>query len=305
MAAKALPKLTVQHRRIDARKIKLLEQNAHFMRHETFMRLVSNIREDGTATSTPLIWLRHDDTRKKPLYEPEDDQAYLCLSGNHRVQATIAAEVYEIDVLCVDEYLTPERRIAIQLSHNAIFGEDDPATLKALYSDIGSYEMKLYTGLDDKQLELLDNVSVAALTTAALDYQTITMTFLPHETEHVQAIWESACKAAAGSKAVWLARWADYDRFMDSLDAAGRAYDIKNTATALLLILEVFSRHLDDLTPGYLDALGEPISPKRKVPVGSAFPDPYMPARTAAKLKAFFEAHEDGWQALEERLTLT
>src|SRR5690606_10189312 len=119
-----LEKLTVQHRRIDPRKVKLLDQNAHFMRHETFMRLVENIRADGAATSTPFLWRRHDDQTRKPLHKPEDDHAYECLSGNHRVKASIVAEVYEIDVLYTDDYIDPDRRRAIQLSHNAIFGED-------------------------------------------------------------------------------------------------------------------------------------------------------------------------------------
>jgi len=303
MAEETRTKLTIHHRQMDPKAIKLLDVNAHFMRHEVFMRLVANIKADGVATSTPFVWLQHDDQTKQPLFDPDDNQAYLCLSGNHRVRATITAEVDTIDVLCCDHYMDPDRRTAIQLSHNAIFGEDDPATLKDLYSGIQTYEMKLYAGLDDKQLEILENVSVAALTTASLDFQTITMTFLPHETEQVGAIWDAVTQTAVGSDALWLARWRDYDAFMEALDAAGRAYDVKNTATALMLVLEVFMRHLHELTPGYLDELGEPMQPKRLVPVGSAFDTPYIPASTAAALSKFLASSEDPWKDLESRLS--
>jgi hypothetical protein len=144
--------------------------------------------------------------------------------------------------------------------------------------------MRLYSGLDDKTLDLLVGVSIASLSEAALQFQTIALTFLPHETEAVGAALESARKAASGAKGFWLMRWADYDKAMDALEAAGDAYGVKNAATAMMVVLEVFSRHADDLQAGYLDDGGEAIDPKRAVPIESVL-GRTLPAKVAAKLK--------------------
>lgn len=267
--------------RIDPRRIKLLDLNAHYMRHEVFARLVDNLRRDGTlAGDTPFGWRLHDDTTQLPV-EPE---TYEVLSGNHRVKASIAADLPEIDFVITDEYLPPERRKSIQLSRNAVVGEDDPAILKTIYESIGDVGMRLYTGLDDQQLNLLATVAVAPMSEASLEFQSISLTFLPHEVQKVLDIWDDTRRLIAGAKGYWLARWEDYDRAMDALEAAGQAYNIRNTATALMIVLDIFYRHLDELTDGFLDPAGEAINPKQAVPIASVL-GLTLPARLAAKIK--------------------
>ena len=109
---------------IDPRELKLLKMNARFMRHEEFQRLVANIKRDGQLTSAPFAAL-----------DPADGK-YEVLSGNHRVQAAISAGLQTIPCIITDDPLSEEQRIAIQLSHNAIVGQDDPDILKKLYDKI-------------------------------------------------------------------------------------------------------------------------------------------------------------------------
>ncbi|WP_282702692.1 hypothetical protein [Streptomyces sp. CC219B] len=59
------------------------------------------------------------------------------------------------------------------MKHRAIPGEDDPATLKTLYEELEGVSMRLYSGLDDKTLDLLDEVSVPSLAEANLDFATV------------------------------------------------------------------------------------------------------------------------------------
>ncbi len=271
--------------RLDPRKIKLLELNAHYMRQETFARLVDNLREDGGLHGdTPFAWRLHDDITQQPLLDEQGDAIYEVISGNHRVKAAVVAGLPAIDVTITDEYLPPDKRKAIQLSRNAVVGEDDPATLKLIYDSITDTGLKLYTGLDDVSLKLLDGVQIAALSEAGLQFQTIALTFLPHELEQVQAAFDRARKATS-AKGFWLASMTDYDKALDALEAAGQAHNVRNSATALMLILNIFIQHMDDLQAGYLDDNGEALNPKQQVPIASILNTLTIPAALAAKLK--------------------
>jgi hypothetical protein len=283
-------------REVDPRTLTPLELNARFFRHETFMRLVENIRRDGALLgNTPFIWRIHDDATQQPSEPP----AYLILSGNHRVKAAIAAELPTITVEGTDDYLPPDRRAAIQTSQNAISGEDDPATLKLIYEGINDPDMRLYSGLDDKTLSLLSEVNIGSLGEAHLNFQTITFTFLPHELE---AIAETMTTARKQAKAVahYANRFDQYDAALDALEEAGSAYNIRNAATALALVLDIYARHREDLTEGYLNAEGIPPNPKQRVPLLSAFNHDHIPAALAAKLrKALAKNTPQGKSALE------
>ena len=78
---------------IDPREIKLLETNARYMKHEEFNRLVENIRRDGKLTSTPFLC-------------KDDDDRWLCLSGNHRTRAAIEVGLPTITCLATDDPLS-------------------------------------------------------------------------------------------------------------------------------------------------------------------------------------------------------
>jgi hypothetical protein len=270
---------------IDPKTLKLLDLNAHYMRQEVFARLVDNLKEDGGLHGdTPLVWRLHDDATQQPVLDDAGGFIYEVISGNHRVKASIAAGLPLIDVCAVDEYLPPDKRRALQLSRNAVLGEDDPATLKLIYESISDPGLRLYTGLDDRTLKLLDGVSVAALSEAALEFQTIALTFLPHEIDQVAAALEAA-KKQAKAKGYWLASWDVYDQAMDALEIAGQAHNIKNTATALMIVLNVFMDHLEDLQAGYLTLDNEPRVKRQLVPLATLLGRLDVPAALAAKLK--------------------
>jgi hypothetical protein len=278
-------RIEVKVMEIDPRQLKLLDQNAHFMRHETFQRLVDNLRTDGAATSAPFVWLRHDDDTRQPLHDPAERHAYLVLSGNHRVKAAIDANLDTIHVMYTDQYLAPDHRRAIQLSHNAIFGEDDPAVLKDIYQQITDLDYRLYSGLDDKHLELLDTVQIDSLGEAQLDFQTVSLVFLPDEIKAVNEVWERVKGILVGGNIAWLARWSDYDRALDALEAASASSGVRNTATAFMVILDIFQRHIEDLQSLYINENDEPVDKARRVPVQTLFPDPFLKAEDAAVIR--------------------
>ena len=116
------------------------QKNARSMPPATYKRLVDNIRQDGVLTSTPLVGRMAGDER------------LFVLSGNHRVAAAIDAGLEEAACITILDPIPRDRFSAIQLSHNAIEGEDDTSILEELYG-ILDLDLKAYSGLTDDDFE--------------------------------------------------------------------------------------------------------------------------------------------------------
>lgn len=238
---------------VDPTKINLLEMNAHYMPEEKFKRLVRNIERDGVLTSVPFVWRVHDDNTHLPLSHPNGEPVLEVLSGNHRVRASIDAKLPSIYVLMVDSYIDPDHRRAIQLSHNELVGEDDPGILQHIYKLIQTPNMKLYSGLDDKRLNLMQPVKVSPLSDAGLRFQQITMLFLPADIDRVEDALNQAQDLLENRLHVYLSSFAAYDNFMDALETVQNGYNVKNIGAALMVILETFERHLVDVEEAWWD----------------------------------------------------
>lgn len=276
----SIEKLQPRLERHDPAALALLDVNARYMRKEQYDQLVENIRRDGCLTSVPLAWRDTDRDR------------LVVLSGNHRIMAARDAGLTEVDVMVIDQPLTRQQRIAIQLSHNAIAGEDDPATLKQLYEELDDVDWRDYSGLDDATLDLLADIDgMEGLSEANLDFSTVQIVFLPHELERAEKALEAA---RTGADRTWLAARADYETTLDALSSTHSAHNVGNVATAWGLILDVFERHLTDLQAGYLTPEGEA---RHKNPVGweTIFGSRTLPAEAAATLaKALRTAEKRG-----------
>jgi hypothetical protein len=278
----------------DPRTLTLLDVNARFLPHEQFRQLVANIERDGHLTSTPLVWNDRESGR------------LVVLSGNHRVLAAIEAGLPKIWWMQIDEPLARQRQIALQLSHNAIAGQDDPAILKELYDELENVEWRQYTGLDDKTLDLLEKVDVASLGEANLDFASVQLMFLPDELERAEAAFDAA-RATGAADQRWVAGLEQYEPVLDALETSRAAYKIGNSATAFGVILAVFERHLSELAEGWFD--GTSGEPRRKgtAPLETVFGIREIPVETAASVRAAIDRLvKDGrvpdaerWRALD------
>lgn len=210
----------------------LLEKNARFMPAQQYKRLVENIRNDGCLTSVPFAL--------------KQGERYLILSGNHRVQAARDAGLTEIPILYTDQQLTRQQQIAIQLSHNAIAGQDDLAILRDLYDEINDVVLKEYSGLDDVVLGKMEPPSLDPLSESALEYRVVSLAFLPPEARRAEELFDRVLQEAT-SDVLWVNRFAEYDRMLDLLTLAKTKAGVKNTATALGLLLDVAEKHLDEI----------------------------------------------------------
>jgi hypothetical protein len=280
----------------DPRTLTLLDVNARFMTKIEFDRLVDNMRRDGACTSAPLIWL-----------DPERE-AEIVLSGNHRVQAAIEAGLEEITCLRLDQPLSEERRQAIQLSHNAITGEDDPGLLAQLYASIGDVDLRAYCGLDDKGLQLLGAVVPEPFGEEPLEYATVALLFLPAEADRLKAAFEEATRAVDADELL-AARYADHRRFLAALDTVRDAHRVGSAAIAIGLVLDVFERHLGEVRAVWFDAeTGEArVARTNRVPIETIIETRTLPADAAAVIaRAIDHAQARGdvtasarWRALE------
>ncbi len=269
-----------------------LKENARYMKHEEFQRLVQNIREDGCLTSHPLVY-------------PEDTGELLILSGNHRVAAAIEAGLDEIEWIQIEDRLPDAKKIAIQLSHNALVGHDDLDILKSLYEQIDDMNLKMYSGLDDKTLELMDKASPDSIGEASLQTKMVSLIFLPSDLDKAKAELEKAMEFTAADER-WLVYGKDFDAYMDNIEATQASYGIKNTATAFSLIMDMFGRNITQLQEGYADGPSKDDNMKW-VPLSTIFGNSKVPQGAAKVLiKAVEKMRNDGsvtgenlWQALE------
>lgn len=255
--------------KMSPRDLVLLETNARFMRHEQFNRLVENVKRDGGLTSVPLA-----------ARISETDARYEVLSGNHRTMAAVEAGLESIDVMLIDEVLTKSQKKAIQLAHNAIAGEDDPAILQALYESIDDIDWREYSGLDDKVLDLLADVKVGSLSEANLDFQSLNITFLPEELDRVRETFDRAMALTTADER-WIARYSQHERLLTAMSDASKSYDVSNSATALDLVLDVFEKHEHEIVDGWFDAETEKVNHGKYVPLGPVT-GLYAPAEDAA-----------------------
>ncbi|MEZ4376227.1 MAG: hypothetical protein R3B07_35815 [Polyangiaceae bacterium] len=239
-------KTRVVERRL--KDLKLLETNARFLSGAQYQQLVANIKHDGALTSVPLVGR----VEGSDLFPSGD----VVLSGNHRVQAAIEAGIEVAPVLEVEEPLTEQQALGLQLSHNAITGQDDPNLLAELYDRL-SFDWKAYSGLTDDILKDLPEIDVGALSLKPPEYHEISALFLPDEApaflEAAKAI-ERQMRKPGG---VAVGRLEDFDRFFDALIAVKQHKDVHNTAIALRVMAELT-----------LEAL-EREAPKSEVPDGA------------------------------------
>ncbi len=198
------------------------------MQPAQFERLVDNLRKDGCLTTAPLI---HEDT---------------VLSGNHRVQAAIAAGIEVADCIEIISPLTAEQRVAIQLSHNAIEGEDDPNTLRELYDALG-FDAKTYSGLTDDMFDKASPVDIASLAVGAPEYHEMSVQFLPAEAEQFEAALARIERKSNRAGTVHVARFEDFDVIFDAVIAVKEREDVHNSAIALRRMAELALERLETL----------------------------------------------------------
>lgn len=214
-------------------EVKSLDKNARYMSKRVYDQLTANIAQDGNLSSLPFCW-------RMP------DGAMESLSGNHRVKTAAAAGVEAILVLYTDEELSKSQRVAIQLSHNALVGQDNPTVLNELWREIGSFEGKIYSGLDEDALKTMENVSVVRIQESRLRFEELTLYFVPAEIDEIETVLKQLGSTA---KHRFITQVEDFDKFFETLLDFKEAAGIVSTSTAFLAMIEIMAEWLEHNAP--------------------------------------------------------
>lgn len=238
------PELDVAIERLPIAQLKHLDVNARYMTAEQQQRLTENLKRDGALTSAPLVWrIQAEDGTS----EVDDDgmPIYEILSGNHRVTSAREAGFAEIDCMVIRNWISGSRRVELQLSHNAISGQDDQSVLQSLYEslDLGG---KLYSGLTDDAFKGLTELKISGLSIGSPNYQEMQISFLPADAEVFKENLAAIEKAAA-KRTVLLAHIDDFAKVFDALVAVKESRNVQNTALALLEMAELAVQRLAEI----------------------------------------------------------
>jgi hypothetical protein len=107
------------------------------------------------------------------------------------------------------------------------------------------------------------------------------MVFLPNELEQARKVIDDAKSQVKSSDELWLARMADYDKWLDAQETAGSSHNVKNVATAVDIILKVFERNVTQLS----EAWEETEDGKRWVPIETVIGKTKIPIESAKVIK--------------------
>ena len=206
-------------------ELRLATRNAHYMKAETFNQLIANLKRDKVLTSVPTI------------YKDE------VISGNHRVQAAIKAGIMEATCIEIVSVLSPSRKMAIQLSHNAINGSDDPSMLQSLYANLDLGD-KMYSGLTDDAFGVQE-LDLASLSAGNTDVVELNLVFLPEHAEEFRRLLDRIGRKAKRANLVGALE--TFERMFDSLIRVKGELNIYNTAMALDAMVRLANERLDEM----------------------------------------------------------
>ena len=139
-------------------------------------------------------------------------------------------------VLYTDAKLSRSEQRAIQLSHNAIVGQDNPTTLRELWQEMDDLGAKIYSGLDDGLIETMERINVQTINEEALRFQELTILFMASEIDRIKDVLK---RLGSINKARFAARYDEFDRFFEALLEFKEAANVVNTGTAIMAMIEI------------------------------------------------------------------
>lgn len=209
--------------------IKEQDINARLMKDDMYKQLVTNIGKRGQLESLPFCVLT--------------DRVEI-VSGHHRTRAAKDAGIKELPVLLDISGLNRSQIASKQLSHNAINGFDDKATMREIAKIIDNVDdlLESFVAKDvlDEQMESINKVLTPQI---EFDWKNVVFTFLPHQIEDMDRLIESLERAG---EYVYFAPREEYDRFIDATSKVQKFANIKNMGATIHKMIDYSNAELEE-----------------------------------------------------------
>ena len=127
------------------------------------------------------------------------------------MRAAIEAGIEELDVIEATSPLTRQQFVALQLSHNAIAGQDDLSILRSLYDEL-DFGWKEYSGLTDDAFNIED-LDASVLRVEQPFYEELHVSFLPQDAEIFNG-WLAKIGKSKAAAARMVGRYEDFAVFL-------------------------------------------------------------------------------------------
>jgi len=208
----------------------LLVKNARYMTKEQMERLTENVKNDGFLSQIPFCI--------------KIGEKYRVISGNHRVKSAIKAGLPNILIMYGrEEDFDEQKQLAIQLSHNAISGQDDLAILKELYSSLKELGLKAYTGINEAELLAYKALDFSGISEQDIALNEINFMFCDMNLENVEKVLDALDKKGIDPDKDALVV-GSVDRFIEIMTKVKRRLNIKNRSVALLAMCRICEAYL-------------------------------------------------------------
>lgn len=208
---------------VNPRDLKPQIKNARYMMPEKFKTLVKNIEKTGNLESVPLVIKK--------------DNKYEIVSGHHRIEAAIEANLKEIVVLLLPKETTLDEKTSKQLSHNSLSGLDDEMILAELFNSIKTIELKIASGLNDK----IAKINYDTLNFKVGEYKEFTVLFMKEDEKYTDDIMNKIVNEMSikSKSAIRLTNINYWDKFAKIIRKIKKSENVKSNGTAFVRMLEL------------------------------------------------------------------
>ncbi len=215
-----------------ANDCEFLDRNARYMTKEQLERLSNNVKGDGFLSQLPFCI-------------KEESGKFRILSGNHRVKSAIKAGLSRILILFgTPDVFDDQKQLAMQLSHNAISGQDDVSILQELYSSLKDIAMKAYSGIDEKGLFGYKSLDFSGISEQDIALNEINFMFCDINAETVNKVLDHLEKKGVDPEKDAIVV-GDVDRFIEIMTRVKKRLNIKNRSVALLAMCRICDAYLE------------------------------------------------------------
>lgn len=216
--------------KVELGELKEQDKNARIMSKDMFDQLKQNIHnKGGLLESLPFCAMT--------------DKGIEIISGHHRVRASRAAGINEINIILDMTGLTRDEIVSKQLSHNSISGIDDEQILLELYESIQDVDEKIASFIDAEEVKSLIpiDVSIGELS-IGLDFHSVNLMFLPNQLKDFTV----AIDLIEKGDDVVIADLKYWDEFKSTVNKVREVEGIKSVGMALAKMCQIAIKHYEE-----------------------------------------------------------